>query len=136
MNYQQDYLKSSNPLQNYYSNIPIDPKATQIKKYLFVYQELKVQRTLVLLNLNTVMLKIILRLKKKNLLYNLELLAINFKKLSPAPASLKMVSILTSLPKLSKDHFSIMPVNSAKRSRLLKSPQRRYQKYHKQSAEI
>ena len=32
MNYKQDYLRNSNPLQNYYSNIPMDSKAAQIKK--------------------------------------------------------------------------------------------------------
>ena len=136
MNYQQDYLKSSNPLQNYYSNIPIDPKANQIKKYLFLYAGSKVQRTFVSSNQNTLTLKIKLRIKIKSLSYNLEPLAINFKKLSPALASLKMVSIPTSLPNLSKDHFSIMPANNAKRSSHLKSPQRRYQKCLKQSVEI
>ena len=33
MNYKHDYLRPNNPLQNYYSNIPIDTKSAQIKKY-------------------------------------------------------------------------------------------------------
>ena len=36
MNYKHDYMRSgnsgNNPLQNYYSNIPVEPKGAQIKK--------------------------------------------------------------------------------------------------------
>ena len=35
MNYKHDYMRSGNsgnPLQNYYSNIPVEPKGAQIKK--------------------------------------------------------------------------------------------------------
>ena len=32
MNYKNDYFRSMNPLQNYYSNMPTDPKNAQIKK--------------------------------------------------------------------------------------------------------
>jgi len=31
MNYKPDYMRNANPLQNYYSNIPIE-KSAQIKK--------------------------------------------------------------------------------------------------------
>jgi hypothetical protein len=34
MNYKQDYRTNANPLQNYYANIPVDPKSAQIKKYI------------------------------------------------------------------------------------------------------
>lgn len=32
MSYMQDYKRTLNPLQNYYTNATIDPKAAQIKK--------------------------------------------------------------------------------------------------------
>jgi len=32
MNYKPDYLRNMNPLQNYYSNVPMDSKSAQIKK--------------------------------------------------------------------------------------------------------
>ena len=105
MNYgHHDYLKSSKPLENYYSNIPIDPKSTQIKKYSIFYPESKVLRTSLSSN-HKPTARIRVNPKRKNLSSNLVTPATSSKKLSRAHASVKTVSILTSLPKLSKDHF-------------------------------
>lgn len=32
MSYKPDYMRPPNPLQNYYTNATVDPKAAQIKK--------------------------------------------------------------------------------------------------------
>lgn len=46
MNYQSDYHKGTlNPLQNYYSNCPVDSKSAQIKKYFLIHLESKAQIT-------------------------------------------------------------------------------------------
>lgn len=136
MNYKHDYLKSSNPLQNYYSNIPIDPKTTQIKKYFNVYAESRVLRTFPWSNLKLLMSRINLKTKKRNPLLNQEHLATNLKKLSQVPALAIRVLIPTSSLNLSKDHFLIMLVNNARRSNLLKSHQKIYLKYLKLSLDI
>lgn len=45
MNYKHDYMRSPNPLQNYYSNIPMDAKSQQIKKYHSLHSESGAKKT-------------------------------------------------------------------------------------------
>lgn len=46
MNYKPDYHRQSlNPLQNYYTNCPVDPKAAQIKKYFRQHAGSRAQTT-------------------------------------------------------------------------------------------
>jgi hypothetical protein len=45
MNYKHDYMRSPNPLQNYYSNIPMDAKSQQIKKYHSLHSESRAKKT-------------------------------------------------------------------------------------------
>lgn len=52
MSYMQDYKRTLNPLQNYYTNSTVDPKAAQIKKYACLHAESRVQRILRLSSLS------------------------------------------------------------------------------------
>ena len=134
MSYKHDYHRPTNPLQNYYSNIPVDPKGTQIKKYFHFYEGSRAQRTSLWSKARPPMLKTSLSRKRKNPSLSQATPAINSKKLSQAPASTKMASIPTSSLRLSRDHSSTTPVKNATRSSLPKSP-RNFLKFPMPSAE-
>lgn len=85
MNYKHDYLRNMNPLQNYYSNVPIDPKGAQIKKYSLLHSESRVQRIFLMPNLNLKFKKVSPNLNRRNLSSNLAIPVKVFKKFYQPP---------------------------------------------------
>lgn len=83
MNYQSDYHKGTlNPLQNYYSNCPVDSKSAQIKKYSSLYAESKVQIIFLLSNQTS---------RLRNLLLSLAILVMPLRKSSQPQLLMKII---------------------------------------------
>lgn len=88
MSYMQDYKRTLNPLQNYYTNATVDPKAAQIKKYACLHAESRVRRIFRLSSLS------LSRRRSSSLSQALPVKP--FRKLFPLPASMRTESTLTS----------------------------------------